>query len=201
MRNSYGALIGFLVAGLFILSGCAGRAYSNPCPCGFTWSSSANGCTVDIWNLNPCPPQGGPPSASGGSSGGGNTGGGVAPPPISTGGCALLANLCDFTADFREGRFYLSFFDGSPVAGKKVQVKIVAREQSSGKACTEILGIVAFPSGTKQMSIPVDASTAVATYPGLKGNTKENCVSSQFTISVAPEGSPECGCVFTAFKR
>ena len=50
------------------------------------------------------------------------------------------------------------------------------------------------------MIIPIDASTAVATYPGLKASTKDNCVSSQFTISVAPEGYPECGCVLTVFK-
>jgi len=111
-----------------------------------------------------------------------------------------VASPCDFTADFREGRFSLWFADGGPVAGKKVRVTIVGEETSSRRGCIEIGGIVEFPSGTKQMSIPVDVSTAVATYPSLRGNTQDNCVSSLYTIKVAPEGYPGCDCTFRAVK-
>ncbi len=202
MRKSYGALFGSLVAGIFILircAGTAGTASTNQCPCGFVFSQPGNGCVVDIWGLNPCQPGGGPSGGSNTGGNTGNTGGGVAPPAVGT-GCPLVVSPCDFSADFREGTFSLWFFDGGPVAGKNVRVRIIAREHSSGKACIEIGGVVPFPSGTKTMSIPVDASTAMATYPSLRGTSLDNCVGNEYTINVSPEGSPDCGCTAHAKK-
>jgi hypothetical protein len=66
----------------------------------FPWSSSANGCIVDIYGLNPCPDQGGGNSSSGGSTNG--QGGGQAPPAeggLPTGGCSLVSTPCSFTPD------------------------------------------------------------------------------------------------------
>jgi len=199
MSKRFSVVTGILAAGLIALIGCrGGRGYSRQCPCGFVWNYAANGCVVDP-NYQPCPDQGG--GGSGGSRGsGGGGGGGESFQPVRVPACGLAASGCTFTPDFREGKVELGEPDGSP-AGGLVDIKIVAREQSSGKPCTQIAGTTQWPYPSKWMTIPLDAGAAVAMYKGLKGNVKDNCVASQFTIAAAPNGTPECGCVATMFKR
>jgi len=89
---------------------------------------------------------------------------------------------------------------GGSVAGQKVRIQIQSVEQSTGTRCNQVGGTVDFPSGTMTMMIPVDAVQAVTAFPTLKGLQKDNCVGSQFSMTVHPETDPACGCKLTALK-
>jgi len=199
MRATVNAFIGSLIAGILVLGGyLVGQHYIHQCPCGFVWSSQANGCIVDIYHNNPCPGQSA--SNSPGQPGGGGPGGpGQEPPGFPVGGCGdIVCYPCGFTSDFQAITLGLWWNSPASLVGEKVDVEAVSRD-ASGTACVEIAGTVAYPGGTT-MTIPLDAAAAVASFPSLKASGKPGCVAKQFSMIARPVRAPLCGCKQSAIR-